>query len=129
MTLAATPRSRLLPLLAVLLAACTSDVDGVLSAWKKAGESPGEFKDAGAKLAGGKCHAGRVSGLEATVCTFDSAEAAKKAEEAGFALLGSSFGTAVASGKSVLVLSDPRKEDPTGRRMNTLVKAFQAETD
>ena len=106
---------------------CSSDTDDVLAAWKAAGETPGEFKDAGAKLAGGECRAGRVSGLDATLCRFDSAEKARAAEEAGYALVGSAVGTSVAAGRLVLVLADPRKEDPSGRRINALAKAFQAE--
>lgn len=113
---------------AVLLAGCANKTDGVLEAWKAAGETPGTFTDAGEKLAGGKCQAGTVSGLQTTLCSFDAAEKAKAAEEAGWKLVGENVGTSVASGKLVLVLADPRKEDPSGRRINTLVKAFQKQT-
>ncbi|MCP3137924.1 hypothetical protein [Pyxidicoccus xibeiensis] len=116
------------PLMALLVAGCSSGVDEVVAAWKAAGESPSAFTDAGEKLPGGKCQAGKVSGLEATVCTFESTEKAQQAEEAGWKLVGNSVGSTVVSGKLVLVIADPRKEDPSGRRINTLVKAFQSET-
>jgi hypothetical protein len=115
-------------LMALLGAGCSSDVDDVVAAWKSAGESPSGFADAGEKLPGGKCQAGKVSGLEATVCIFDSPDKAKQAEEAGWKLVGNAVGSAVVSGKTVLVVADPRKEDPTGRRINVLVKAYQDET-
>ncbi|RKG59374.1 hypothetical protein D7X30_09895 [Corallococcus sp. AB011P] len=117
-----------LPLVALLMAGCSSPVDDVLGAWKKAGESPSAFTDAGEKLPGGKCQAGKVSGLDATLCVFDSAETARKAEEAGWGLIGDVVGSAVVSGKTLLVIADPRKEDPSGRRINALVKAYQDET-
>jgi hypothetical protein len=115
-------------LVALLAVGCSSGPDDVLDAWKAAGETPSTFSDAGEKLPGGKCHAGKVSGLDATVCVFDSADKAREAEEAGWKLVGNAVGSSVASGKMVLVISDPRKEDPSGRRLNTLVKAYQQET-
>ena len=115
-------------LAALLVAGCSSGPDDVLDAWKAAGESPSGFSDVGEKLPGGKCHAGKVSGLDATVCVFDSEEKAKAAEDAGWKLVGNTVGSSVASGKTVLVIADPRKEDPSGRRINTLVKAYQKET-
>ncbi|RKH60910.1 hypothetical protein [Corallococcus llansteffanensis] len=116
------------PLVALLMAGCSSDADDVLDAWKAAGESPSGFTDVGEKLPGGKCKAGKVSGLDATVCIFDSAEKAKQAEETGWGLIGNAVGSTVVSGKWVLVIADPRKEDPSGRRMNVLVKAYQKKT-
>lgn len=121
-------RRMALPLVALLVAGCSSGADDVIDAWKAAGESPSAFTDAGEKLPGGKCQAGKVSGLDATVCVFDSAEKAQQAEEAGWKLVGNAVGSSVASGKLVLVLADPRKEDPSGRRINTLLKAYQKET-
>ena len=115
-------------LLALLVAGCSSGVDDVLKAWKEAGESPSAFTDVGEKLPGGKCQAGTVSGLDATVCVFDSAEKAQQAEEAGWKLVGNTVGSAVVSGKLLLILADPRKEDPSGRRINALLKAYQQET-
>lgn len=121
-------RRAVIPLVALLVAGCSSGVDDVIDAWKAAGESPTAFTDAGEKLPGGRCQAGKVSGLDATVCVFDSAEKARQAEEAGWKLVGNAVGSAVVSGKTVLVIADPRKEDPSGRRINALVKAYQDET-
>ncbi|WP_375758796.1 hypothetical protein [Corallococcus exercitus] len=121
-------RRALIPVMVLLVAGCSSGVDDVLAAWKAAGESPSAFTDVGEKLPGGKCQAGKVSGLEATVCVFDSADKARQAEEAGWALVGNAVGSAVVSGKTVLVIADPKKEDPSGRRINALVKAYQDKT-
>ncbi|CAM4482040.1 MULTISPECIES: hypothetical protein [Myxococcus] len=112
----------------LLLAGCSSGVDDVVDAWKAAGESPSAFTDAGEKLPGGKCQAGKVSGLDATVCVFESAEKAQQAEEAAWSLIGNSVGAAAVSGKMMLVIADPKKEDPSGRRLNALVKAYQEKT-
>jgi hypothetical protein len=121
-------RRTALPLVALLVAGCSSGADGVIAAWKAAGESPSGFKDVGEKLPEGKCQAGKVSGLEATLCVFPSADKARQAEDAGWKLVGNAVGSSVASGKWVLVVADPRKEDPTGRRLNAVVKAYQQKT-
>ncbi len=112
----------------LLLAACSSGGEDVIAAWKKAGHTPGEFKDVGEKLPGGKCVAGRVAGLDATVCDFSDAEQARKAEDAGWELVGSAVGSSIVSGKVLLVVADSRKEDPSGRRINDVIRTFQQTT-
>ncbi|MFY0576266.1 hypothetical protein ACN28S_19610 [Cystobacter fuscus] len=112
----------------LLLAACSSGSEDVIAAWKKAGHTPGEFKDVGEKLPGGKCVAGRVAGLDATVCDFSEAEQARKAEDAGWELVGSAVGSSIVSGKVLLVVADSRKEDPSGRRINDVIRTFQQTT-
>jgi hypothetical protein len=112
----------------LLLAACGNGTKDVLDAWREAGQPPGEFKDVGEKLPGGKCFAGKVAGLDATLCDFKEAELAKKAEDEGWALVGNAVGSSVASGKVLLVIADPRKEDPSGRRLNELIETFQRTT-
>jgi len=112
----------------LLLAACSSGPEDIIDAWRDAGQSPGEFKDVGEKLPGGKCYAGKVAGLDATVCQFKEAELARKAEDAGWELVGNTVGSSLASGKVVLVIADPRKEDPSGRRINEVIQTFRKET-
>ena len=112
----------------LLLVACGGGTEDVLAAWKKAGQTPGEFKDVGEKLPGGKCSAGRVGGLDATVCEFKGTEQARKAEDAGWELVGNTVGSVVVSGKALLVIADPRKEDPSGRRINELIQTFRETT-
>lgn len=109
----------------VLGTGCSSGTDDVLKAWKASGQTPGAFTDAGAKLEGGTCREGSLSGLAALLCEFSDAEAATAAAEAGWALVGSDVGSSLASGKLVLVLSDPRKEDPSGRRLDSVIKTFE----
>jgi hypothetical protein len=115
----------LLPLLALLATACSSGTDKVSSAWKEAGLAPADFKEVGEKLPGGKCSTGKVSGLDVTLCEFNDAEAATKAEDAGLALVGSAVGSSLAAGKLVLVVADTRKEDPSGRRVNDVINIFR----
>jgi hypothetical protein len=110
-------------------AGCSSPADSVTKAWKGAGHTVTDLKPAEKELAGGKCSAGAADGLDVTLCEYGDAEAAKKAEEAGFELVGKVVGTSVAAGKMVLVVADTRKEDPSGRRLNELVKVFREAMD
>ena len=112
----------------LLLVACSGGPEDVIEAWKKAGQSTGEFKDVGEKLPGGKCVTGRVAGLDATLCNFKEAELARKAEDSGWELVGNAVGSSVVSGKVLLVIADPRKEDPSGRRINDLIQTFRQTT-
>ncbi|HYO67293.1 MAG TPA: hypothetical protein VEU33_14550 [Archangium sp.] len=112
----------------LLLAACSAGPEDVIEAWKKAGQSTGEFKDVGEKLPGGKCVTGRVAGLDATLCEFKEAEQARRAEDSGWELVGNAVGSAIVSGKVLLVSADPRTEDPSGRRLNDLIQTFQRTT-
>jgi hypothetical protein len=40
-------------------------------------------------------------------------------------LLGGAVGSSVAAGKILLVIADPKKEDPSGRRLNELINSFR----
>lgn len=106
---------------------CSNGVEKATQAWKKAGQTVGEFKKDEAPLSGAECSSGTVAGFPATVCEFADDEAAKKAEEIAFERIGTSVGSAIAEGKTLLVVSDPKKEDPSGRRLNDVIKAFRAE--
>lgn len=113
--------------LLVLLGACADALEKSTSAWTKSGHAVGEFKKDPAPIADGECASGTVGGFAATVCEFKDTAAAKKAEEAGYERIGTNVGSAIAEGKVLLVVSDPKKEDPSGRRLNEVIKTFRAQ--
>jgi len=97
----------------------------VLAAWSKAGMAPGTFGPTKVSVGGGRCRGGNINGLDATLCEFDDVAAAKRAEAAGLAEIRGVTGLALAEGKLLLVLADPKQTDPSGRSMNELAKAFR----
>ena len=116
---------RLIALAALTLVGCTSQVERVTKIWSEGGQSSTEFTDVGEKIKGGKCSAGTVAGMSATICEFGSSDEAAKAQEEGWALLGGAVGSSVAAGKVLLVIADAKKEDPSGRRLNELISSFR----
>ena len=118
--------------LLLLVAACGKGGGGedsptatVLAAWKKAGLEPGAFEPVDGKFSDARCRAGKVSGIEATVCEFNDVGEAKRAESTGLASIKDTTGLALAEGKLLLVLADRGHGDPTGKRMNEIAKAFR----
>ena len=93
--------------------------------WSKAGMAPGTFGPTKVSVGGGRCRGGNINGLDATLCEFDDVAAAKRAEAAGLAEIRGVTGLALAEGKLLLVLADPKQTDPSGRSMNELAKAFR----
>ena len=117
---------RALAMVVLFASGCSSPTDSVVKSWKSDGHTVGVFKSAAKVLAGGKkCSAGTAAGFDVTLCEFEAAEAAKAAEEAGFELVKGAVGTSVAAGTMVLVIADTRKEDPSGKKLNALVKSFR----
>ena len=116
---------------AVAFAAGCDDEGGgsagdVIDAWKSAGLQPTAFEPAdGQKLGGGKCRAGNIGGLDATLCEYADDTAAKAAEGAGRAAIGENTGVSLAAGKVLLVVADRKNADPNGRRINQIAKTFQ----
>ena len=101
-------------------------MDAVVASWKDAKLSPSEFAPTdGSHLAGGKCRAGTVSGLETTLCEYGDEAAARAAEAAGLAAVGDSTGTALAKGKVLLVVADRHNADPDGKLLNQIAKTFR----
>jgi hypothetical protein len=125
-------RRRLLAIALLLaLPACGGDDGGgsssdVIEAWKSAGLQPGAFEPTDGKgLGNGKCRAGSIGGLDATVCDYGDEAAAKSAEGAGRETIGENTGVALAAGKVLLVVADRKNADPNGRRINQIAKTFQ----
>ncbi|MHB8876207.1 MAG: hypothetical protein ACYC8T_21155 [Myxococcaceae bacterium] len=121
-----TDRRTGLALAAALLTACSSDPSAsARGAWRKSGLEVGEFHDAADRLKGSRCSAGRVAGLDVTVCEFPDAAAAARAESSGYELLDGATGLSLASGRSLLVVADWTGVDPDGRKLNEVALAFR----
>ena len=121
--------------LAALVAACGKDEksggtaasdDAVVAAWKKDGLEVSALTDADPKpYSAERCKAGTVSGVDVVLCSYDTGEDAKAAEEPALASLSGTTGAALAKGARLLVVTDKRKADPSGRTINAVTKAFR----
>ncbi len=116
-------------LLVALLAACGKGEGGAVAdlvgGWQQAGLEPTPFQPVDGKALGGACRAGKVKGIDATVCEFDDADKAKRAEPAGLAQVGDATGASLAQGRLLLVLADRGRADPTGKNIKEIAKVFR----
>jgi hypothetical protein len=100
--------------------------DAVLAAWRSSALEVGSFASVDSRGFGdASCRAGKVKGIDATLCDFKDADAAKRAEAAGLAQVQDTTGLAIADGKVLLVLADRARSDPSGKRINEIAKAFR----
>ena len=76
-------------------------------------------------LKGARCRGGAVAGLESVLCDFADEAAAIAAEDAGLEAVGEHTGAALAAGKSLLIVADRKKVDPSGKALNQVVKTFR----
>ncbi len=119
----------------VLLAACSKDDgtgrgatggelsrDSIVAAWKKAGLTPSPLTPAQVPV-GKDCQSGTVNGVDVLVCQYATPAEAKAAEEPGLQWVGESTGMSQAAGKVLVAAADRRKADPSGRTINSLMKA------
>lgn len=120
----------------LVAAACGEDKAGgggggmsaVLAAWKAEGLDPSGFEEIAGeelKLAGGKCRAGALDGVDTTLCEFADPDAAQKAQPGGLALVGAATGTSLPRGRLLLVLIDRKNADPNGKRINKIAQAYR----
>ena len=100
----------------------------VIDAWKQAGLTVSAFTPADGKAVGGDCSSGTVGGIDVVLCSFNDNAAAKKAEDAGYATVGSTTGVSLSNGSMLLIAADRRKADPSGRTINQLAKLFKAKS-
>lgn len=128
-------RKAMIPFLLVAVLGCDKGEDKkaspadavapVLESWKTAGLAVGAFAATdGAPYAGGTCQAGQVGGVDAVVCSYPTADAAKAAEDKGREAIGLVTGAAIAHDTLLLVVADRRKSDPEGRTINAVTKSF-----
>lgn len=105
------------------------DDDALVAKWKQAGLEVSPLTDVDAATYGAtKCRGGTVGGVDVTLCSYDSGEDAAAAQDAALAVLeksGVTTASAIPRGKSLLVVSDKRKSDPSGRTINAITTAFR----
>ncbi len=105
------------------------DNEVLIAAWKKAGLEVSAFSDSdAAPYAAQTCRAGTVAGVDVVLCSYDTGEDAAAAEDPALALLekgGATTASALVRGKRLLVVTDKRKADPSGRTINAITAAFR----
>lgn len=95
--------------------------DAVLDAWKKGGLDPSAFTPATTNV-GKDCKSGTVNKVDVLVCTFGSADEAKKAADAGLQWVGDTTGASQVKGSLLISVADRRKADPSGKTINQIFK-------
>jgi hypothetical protein len=106
--------------------ASDSKAGGVLEAWRKAGLMPSVFSALDDEsLEPGKCQQGKVDGVSVVLCEYADAAAARAAHNTGLAHVGETTGLARAADKMLLIVSDPDKADPSGRKIGAIAATFR----
>jgi hypothetical protein len=114
---------------ALFLFACESKSEApkneAVAKLEAAGLKAEGLADAAGMIAGAQCQQGKIDGIDAAICQFPDDASAKAAEQSSLGWVGEAHsGTAVASGRALLVLADRGKTDPTGKRIDEITKAF-----
>jgi hypothetical protein len=100
----------------------------IVDTWKAAGVTVSAFTKADLKSVGGDCQSGTAGGVDVTLCSYPDAAAAKKAEDAGLAVVGETTGVSLAHGSVLMIAADRHKADPSGRTINQLAKLFRKDS-
>jgi hypothetical protein len=113
-------------LVLVLVAACgkgggPDSRDALVDAWKKGGLDASAFTAAQSPV-GKDCASGTVSKIEVLVCTFDTPDQAKAAQDAGLQWVGDTTGSSRAKGRFLIAVADRHKADPNGKTINQIFK-------
>jgi len=122
----------LLAAAAALLCACGNDKAApatsaaVIKAWKAAGLTISSLSSAQLPaLAAAECQSGTINAVDIVLCSYPDEAAATAAQPKGFALVGAATGTAIAQKTLLLVVTDRRKVDPSGRTIDRVTKIFR----
>jgi hypothetical protein len=100
--------------------------DALIGAWRKAGlEVSARTPVVAAPYSAVACRGGTVSGVDVVLCSYDSGEDATAAEELGLKAVGPATGASLSRGTRLLVVADRRKSDPTGRTIDSILRAFR----
>ena len=98
----------------------------VLAAWQKAGLEPSTFEPVAQSPYGeARCRAGKVKGVDATLCELADVADAKRAEATAMSSIKDATGLALAEGKLLLVLVNRGGDDPSGKRINEIARTFR----
>ena len=101
--------------------------DALVAAWRKAGLEVSALTTVdGGPYSAATCRGGTVSGVDVVLCRYDSGEDARAAEELGLTAVGGATGAALAHGDRLLVVADRRKQDPSGRTIDAILRAFRS---
>jgi hypothetical protein len=113
-------------LLVMLLFACESKAPNeAVIKLEAAGLKAEGLAVANGMIAGAECQQGKIDGIDAALCQFESEAAAKSGEQSGLGWVGEAHaGTAVSHGRALLVLADRAQADPSGKRIDEITKAF-----
>jgi hypothetical protein len=95
--------------------------DALIDAWKKGGLDASAFAPAQTSV-GKDCASGTVNKVEVLVCTFDTPDAAKAAQDLGLQWVGDTTGMSRAKGSLVIAVADRHKSDPNGKTINQIFK-------
>jgi hypothetical protein len=102
-----------------------SQTGEIVDAWKQSGLVASVFSSLDDEsLAPGKCQQGKVDGVTVVLCEYADAAAAKAAHTTGLGRVGENTGLALAGSKYLLIVSDPDRADPSGRKINAIAEAF-----
>lgn len=107
----------------------TPKTDDVVDAWDDAGLKPDPFEavEPGPYRAG-YCAQGQVKQVEALICEYrddESLDRARKGFQEGWAKKGIHTGATVRTGRTLVVVSDPKKADPNGKTIHALLMAVK----
>jgi len=106
--------------------ASSGQTDSIVEGWRKAGLTPTVFSDLeNESLKPGKCQQGKVDGLAVVLCEYADAAAAHASQNTGLGHVGETTGLALAADKLLLIVSDPDKSDPAGRKLNQIATSFR----
>jgi len=98
----------------------------IVDAWKQSGLMPTVFSALeDESLKPGKCQQGKVDGVTVVLCEYADAAASHAAHATGLGHVGETTGLALAGSKYLLIVSDPDKADPSGRKINAIAEAFR----
>jgi hypothetical protein len=100
--------------------------DGIVNAWRQSGLTPTVLSSLDDEnLKPGTCQQGKVDGLAVVLCEYADTAAAHAAQATGLGRVGETTGLALAASKQLLIVSDPDKADPSGRKINAIAESFR----
>lgn len=107
----------------------TPHTDEVVKAWKSARLSPDPFTAVDpVPYRAGYCAQGQVQQVEVIVCEYrddESLDRARKDFQEAWTKKGVRTGATARTGRTLVVVSDPKKADPNGKTIHALLQAVR----